>query len=61
MKKAWNDLKAFITVVVMLLLAYCVVLRIEIPSELKEVLLIVVSFFLGSKLNKGGGNDDNNS
>lgn len=53
MKKAWTDLKSFITVIIMLLLAYCVILRIDIPAELKEITLMVVSFFLGSKANKG--------
>lgn len=49
MKKAWTDLKSFITVVTMLLFAYCVVLKLPIPAELQNVLAIVVGFFLGSK------------
>lgn len=54
-KKAWNDLKSFITVVTMLLFAYCVIMRIPIPNELQNVLATVVGFFLGSKVNKEGG------
>ena len=52
MKKAWNDLKSFITVVTMLLFAYCIVLKLPVPSELQNVLSVVVGFFLGSKINK---------
>ena len=55
MKKAWSDLKSFITVITMLLFAYCVIMRIPIPSELQNVLATVVGFFLGSKINKEGG------
>lgn len=53
MKKAWNDLKSFITVITMLLFSYCVIRQIPIPSELQNVLATVVGFFLGSKINKG--------
>ena len=53
MKKAWTDLKSFITVVTMLLFAYCIIARIPIPNELQTTLSIVVGFFLGSKINKG--------
>ena len=49
MKKAWNDLKSFITVAVMFLFAYCVLRQIAIPEELKSITLMVVSFFLGTK------------
>ena len=55
MKKAWTDLKSFITVAVISLFAYCVIWQIEIPEELKSITLMTVSFFLGSKANK---NDD---
>ncbi len=49
MKKAWTDLKSFITVTVMLLFAYCTVRQIQVSEELKYVLMTVVGFFLGSK------------
>lgn len=52
MKKAWTDLKSFITVVTMLLFAYCIVLKLPVPSELQNVLSVVVGFFLGSKIKK---------
>lgn len=52
MKKAWSDLKSFITVITMLLFGYCVVMQIPIPNELQNVLATVVGFFLGSKINK---------
>ena len=52
MKKAWTDLKSFITVVVMLLFAYCILLKIQVPEELKSCLNIVIGFFLGSKIKK---------
>lgn len=52
MKKAWSDLKSFITVITMLLFAYCIVLKLPIPSELQNVVSVVVGFFLGSKINK---------
>lgn len=55
MKKAWTDLKSFITVAVIFLFAYCVIRQISIPEELKSITLMVVSFFLGSKASK---NDD---
>jgi len=53
MKKAWSDIKSFITVLTMLLFAYCIVVRIPIPNELQNVVSVVVGFFLGSKINKG--------
>ena len=60
MKKAWNDLKSFITVITMLLFSYCVIRQIPIPSDLQNVLATVVGFFLGSQINKGVENDDSN-
>lgn len=52
MKKAWNDLKSFITVITMLLFAYCVLRQLEIPTELQNVVTIVVGFFLGTQAKK---------
>lgn len=49
MKKAWNDIKSFITVITMLLFAYCIVRQLSIPSELQNVVTVVVGFFLGSQ------------
>ncbi len=49
MKKAWTDLKSFITVVVMFLFAYCIIRQIPIDETLKSVLATVVGFFLGAK------------
>jgi len=49
MKKAWNDLKSFITVVTMFLFAYCVIRQIPIDDTLKSILATVVGFFLGSQ------------
>lgn len=51
MKKAWSDLKSFITVVTMLLFAYCIIMRITIPDELQHIVSMVVGVFLGSKIN----------
>ena len=56
MKKAWTDLKSFITVITMLLFAYCIVRRIPLDETLKTTLATVVGFFLGSKI--GGKNED---
>lgn len=52
MKKAWSDLKSFITVITMILFGYCIIMRIPIPDELQHTLSIVVGFFLGSKIEK---------
>lgn len=60
MRKAWNDIKSFITVATFILFAYCVILRLEIPQELQTVLTTVVGFFLGSQSNKVGGNINDN-
>ena len=49
MKKAWNDLKSFITVITMVLFAYCIIARIPIDDTLKSILATVVGFFLGSQ------------
>lgn len=49
MKKALTDLKSFITVVTMLLFAYCIIRQIPIDETLKMILSTVVGFFLGSK------------
>lgn len=56
MKKAWTDIKSFMTVATFLLFAYCIVLKMEVPQELQTVLTTVVGFFLGtqSMKNKGG-------
>lgn len=58
MKKAWSDLKSFITVIVMGLFAYCIVRQIPIPEELKQITIMVVSFFLGSKVGQSISNND---
>lgn len=58
MKQAWSDLKSFITVITMLLFAYCILRRLEIPTELQNVVSVVVGFFLGSKVEKGNTNND---
>lgn len=52
MKKAWYDIKSFITVVTMLLFSYCIIRQLAIPNELQNVLSVVIGFFLGSKINK---------
>ena len=49
MKKAWNDIKSFITVATILLFAYCIILQINVPQELQTVLTTVVGFFLGAQ------------
>lgn len=54
MKKAWSDLKSFITVVVMFLFAYTVILRIPMDENQKQITLMVVSFFLGAQTSKKG-------
>lgn len=51
MKKAWSDLKSFITVITMLLFAYCIIMKIPIPDELQHIVSMVVGVFLGSKIN----------
>lgn len=57
MKKAWTDLKSFITVITMVLFSYCIVKQLPIPNELQNLLSVVVGFFLGSKTNKNDNND----
>lgn len=51
MIKAWTDLKSFITVITMLLFAYCIIMKIPIPDELQHIVSMVVGVFLGSKIN----------
>lgn len=58
MKKAWDDLKSFITVITMLLFAYCIIRRIPLDETLKTTLATVVGFFLGSKISKEGDDND---
>jgi uncharacterized membrane protein len=55
MKKAWSDLKSFITVITMLLFAYCIIRQIPIDDTLKSILATVVGFFLGSQATKKEG------
>lgn len=52
MKKAWTDMKSFITVTIMLLFAYCIVFRLSIDETLKQAIGFVLGFFLGSKIEK---------
>lgn len=52
MKKAWTDLKSFITVITMVLFAYCIILQLPISEELDKLLFMVVGFFLGTKVEK---------
>lgn len=52
MKKAWSDIKSFITVATFLLFAYCIILKLDIPQELQTVLTTVVGFFLGAQSSK---------
>jgi len=60
MKKAWTDIKSFITVAIILLFAYCIIRQIAIPEELKMITTTVVSFFLGSQAEKLKRSDDDN-
>lgn len=55
MKKAWDDIKSFITVATFILFGYCVILQLDIPQELQTVLTTVVGFFLGAQSAKNGG------
>lgn len=57
MKKAWNDIKSFITVATFILFGYCVILQLDIPQELQTVLTTVVGFFLGAQSNKMNGGE----
>ena len=52
MKKAWTDMKSFITVTIMLLFAYCIVFRLPIDETLKQAIDFVLGCFLGSKIEK---------
>ena len=52
MKKAWDDMKSFITVTIMLLFAYCIIFRLPIDETLKQAIGFVLGFFLGSKVEK---------
>lgn len=58
MKKAWTDIKSFITVATFVLVGYCVVLQIGIPQELQTVLTTVVGFFLGAQSMKTSEGSD---
>ena len=53
-KKAWTDLKSFITVTVLLLFAYCIIRQIPIDETLKTALTTVIGFFLGMQSKKEG-------
>ena len=55
MKKAWTDLKSFITVVTMFLFAYCIIRQVPIDDTLKSILATVVGFFLGTQSIKKEG------
>ena len=57
MKKAWTDIKSFITVATFILFAYCVILKVEVPQELQTVLTTVVGFFLGTQSMKSNGGE----
>ena len=52
MKKAWSDLKSFITVVILFLFAYCIIRQIPIDETLKSSLGTVLGFFLGAQAAK---------
>lgn len=52
MKKALTDLKSFITVIIMLLFAYCIIRQIPIDETLKLALSTVIGFFLGAQSQK---------
>lgn len=54
MKKAWTDLKSFVTVAILLLFGYCIIRQLTIPEELKSALNFVLGYFLGSKINNKG-------
>jgi Na+/H+ antiporter NhaC len=52
MKKAWSDIKSFITVASFILFGYCIILQLPIPQELQTIITTVVGFFLGSQAEK---------
>lgn len=52
MKKALTEIKSFITVVTMILFAYCIMRQLPVPTELQTIVTTVVGFFLGSQSEK---------
>ena len=61
MKKCWDDIKSFITVITMLLFAYCIVVKSSVPQELQSGVVTVIGFFLGAQsVKKEGGNNNDN-
>lgn len=54
MKKAWSDLKSFITVIVMILFAYSVIAKVPMTDVQTQITLLVVGAFIGAKAIKDG-------
>ncbi len=52
MKKAWEDVKSFITITSTIVYLTCILLKIDIPEYFRNVYLMEISFYFGTQFQK---------
>lgn len=52
MKKAWDDVKSFITIISTIVYLTCIILKIDIPEYFRNVYLMEISFYFGTQFQK---------
>lgn len=49
MKKAWNDIKSFVTVVTTIVVCYLAIIE---KIDIKEIYLMIIAFYFGTQHQK---------
>lgn len=57
MKKAWNEIKSFITVVMTIAYIYLTIVG-SMTSEFQNIYLMIVAFYFGTQFEKNKQNDE---
>lgn len=52
MKKAWDDVKSFITIMSTIVYLTCIILQINIPEYFRTIYLMEISFYFGTQVEK---------
>lgn len=52
MKKAWDDVKSFITIISTIVYLTCIISKIDIPEYFRNVYLMEISFYFGTQFQK---------
>lgn len=52
MKKAWDDVKSFITIASTIVYLTCIIMQIDVPEYFRNIYLMEISFYFGTQFQK---------